>query len=126
MRSPDNDRSEPRRVTELNQSPAVVQAFQSTGQVAVVVAGEGVPGTNQTGIPNSVSNNVGTNAVAPPKPAPLKLQGIVYDPKRPSAVINGRTVFVGDRIRQMRVIAITPETATLVDSSHTNVLSMAE
>jgi hypothetical protein len=110
----------------LNQSAASTQSLQSTSQVAAVSVGEGLLGTNQTGISNSVSNNVVTNDVAPPKPAPLKLQGIVYDPKRPSAVINGRTVFVGDRIRQMRVIAITADTATLVDSSHTNVLSLAE
>ena len=126
LRPTERDRTEPRATSESNPSSAAVQSLQSTGQVAAVTVGEGVLGTNQTGIANSITNNVGTNDVAPAKPPPLKLQGIVYDPKRPSAVINGRTVFVGDRIRQLRVVAITAETATLVDSSHTNVLSLAE
>jgi hypothetical protein len=53
------------------------------------------------------------------------LQGIVYS-KRPSAVINGKTLFVGDRIREFRVVAITPDTAILSGAGRTNVLSLSE
>lgn len=63
--------------------------------------------------------------VQPPKPPPLKLQGIVFS-KRPSAVISGKTVFVGDRVREFRVVAITAETATLVGAGRTNTLSLSE
>ncbi|MCX8156399.1 MAG: hypothetical protein N3J91_08135, partial [Verrucomicrobiae bacterium] len=52
-------------------------------------------------------------APAPPPPAnvefpPLTLQGIFYRPKNPSAVINNRTLFVGDQIGEVKVIAIEP------------------
>jgi hypothetical protein len=62
----------------------------------------------------------------PPKPAPLTLQGIVFNPRRPSVVINGKTLFVGDRIGQFRVAAIRPDSATLVASGRTNLLSMEQ
>jgi hypothetical protein len=60
-----------------------------------------------------------------PKPAPLKLQGIVFS-KRPSAVINGKVLFLGDRIREFRVVAITQESAVLVGGGLTNTLSLPE
>ena len=83
-------------------------------------------GTNNSGNTASASTNVGSSELASTNPPPLKLQGVVFDPKRPSAVISGRTLFVGDRIRQMRVTAITADTAVLVGAGHTNVLTMAE
>jgi hypothetical protein len=78
---------------------------------------------------NSVST--GTNgpdlaAVQPPKPAPPKLQGIVFNPRRPSAVINGRTLFIGDRFGEFRVRGITHDTVVLVGGGKTNVLSLEE
>jgi hypothetical protein len=62
----------------------------------------------------------------PPAPPPLKLQGVVFNPKRPSALISGRTLFIGDRIRDFRVVAISPNSATLTGSAQTNVLSLSE
>jgi len=84
------------------------------------------PDTNQVALGTASSNVTGTAATVPAKPAPLKLQGIVFNPNRPSAVINGRTLFIGDKIRDMRVVAITPDSATLAGGGHTNVLSLAE
>lgn len=77
------------------------------------------------------SEDASTNAApvvepAPPQPAPLRLQGIVYHPKRPSAMINGKIVFIGDKIRDFRVLAIDKDTATLVGGGQTNVLSLPE
>jgi hypothetical protein len=63
--------------------------------------------------------------VEPPKPAPLRLQGIVFS-TRPSAVINGKTLFVGDRVREFRVVAITRDAAVLVGGGRTNTLSLSE
>jgi hypothetical protein len=40
--------------------------------------------------------------------ATLKLQGIVYDKAKPSAIINGRTYFVGDSLRDAKVVSIEP------------------
>jgi len=74
---------------------------------------------------------VGTNgAVAaqpePPKPPPLTLQGIVFNPRRPSVVINGKTLFIGERIGQFRVAAIRPDSATLIGAGRTNLLSLEQ
>jgi hypothetical protein len=68
-----------------------------------------------------------TAQVAPQasKPAP-KLQSIVYNPRRPSAMINGRIVYVGDKFGDWRIIGIDQESATLVGSGVTNVLVLQQ
>jgi hypothetical protein len=50
---------------------------------------------------------------APPAPPPLKLQAVIWIPKQPSAMISGKTVFVGDRIQEFKVTKITQDSATL-------------
>jgi hypothetical protein len=62
----------------------------------------------------------------PPKPAPLRLQAIIFTPKRPSAMISGRTLYVGDKLGDLRVVAIDKESATLTGAGQTNVLSLPE
>jgi hypothetical protein len=61
---------------------------------------------------------------APVKPPPLRLQGIVFDPSRPSAVINGQSVFVGERVGDFTVLAISQRSATLAGGGITNVLAL--
>ena len=41
-------------------------------------------------------------------------------------MVNGKTLFVGDRILDYRLVAVTPETATLVGLGTTNVLSLGD
>jgi hypothetical protein len=65
-------------------------------------------------------------AEAPPKPPPLRLQAIFWNPKRPSAIIGGKTLFVGDQFGGARLVAIDRESATLVGLGQTNVLSLGE
>jgi hypothetical protein len=65
-------------------------------------------------------------APATPKPAPLRLQGILFNPRRPSAMINGKTVYVGEKLGPLRVAAIDRETATLIGPSQTNILSLSD
>ena len=60
------------------------------------------------------------------KPAPLKLQGIVFSSTRPSAVVSGKPLFIGDRIRDLKVVAIARDSITLVGKGQTNVLSFSE
>ncbi len=60
---------------------------------------------------------------APPKPAPPKLQGIIYSPNRASAVIDGKTVFVGDRVGIYKVESITRQSVTLTGGGQTIALS---
>jgi hypothetical protein len=58
-----------------------------------------------------------------PTPAP-KLQAVIFNPRNPSAVINGHTVFRGDRFGAFRVTKITVDSATLVGEGQTNVLML--
>ncbi|MGC3961376.1 MAG: hypothetical protein QM813_26650 [Verrucomicrobiota bacterium] len=60
------------------------------------------------------------------KPAPLKLQGIFFNPQNPSAVVSGRSVYLGDRVGGFRVMGISPVAVTMVSATATNVLSLSE
>jgi hypothetical protein len=65
--------------------------------------------------------------VEPPKPAPVtyKLQGILYLPGHSSAVINGKTVYAGERVADSRVVSIDKETVVLVNNAgQTNLLEL--
>jgi hypothetical protein len=80
-------------------------------------------------VPDVHQETVVTNAPAPTeiaaaKPLPLKLQGIAYNPSRPCVVINGQTLFVGERLGDYEVIAITPRSATVAGGGATNVLAL--
>jgi hypothetical protein len=59
-----------------------------------------------------------------PKPAPLKLQSIIYNPARPSAMIGGKFLFLGDHIQGFRLVAIREDSVTLVGDGQTNVLTL--
>jgi hypothetical protein len=80
------------------------------------------------GSPNQPANDSATNVgvATEPPPSPLKLQGIIYNPRRPSAVINGRTLFLGDHFRDFRVTSIGADSVTLVGAGQTNVLNLPE
>jgi hypothetical protein len=65
-------------------------------------------------------------APTPATPAPLRLQAIIFNPRRPSAMISGKTLFIGDKLGDLRVAAISKESAILVGAGKTNVLTLAE
>lgn len=65
-------------------------------------------------------------AVEIPKAPEFKLQGIFFNPRSPSAVVNGKTVYVGDKVSGFRVFAITPQAVSLANETATNVLSLSE
>jgi len=75
---------------------------------------------------SEVTDTAAMTPPPPPKPAPLRLQAIVFNPRRPSAMISGKTLFVGDKLGALRVAAIDHESATLVGAGQTNILSLAE
>jgi hypothetical protein len=58
--------------------------------------------------------------------ATLKLQGIVYDKVKPSAIINGRTYFVGDGVRDAKVVSIEPSEVVIELMGHTRTLRLGE
>ena len=74
----------------------------------------------------TVGTEAGAAPVAPPQPEPLRLQAIVYHPTRPSALISGKTVFVGERVQGMKVVGITKETATVAGNGKNLVLKLPE
>lgn len=59
------------------------------------------------------------------QPVAIKLQGIYFNPSSPSAIVNGRTLYLGDRVNGFRLIAISPVAVTLVSATETNVLSLS-
>ena len=68
--------------------------------------------------------NTNTPAPPPPPPVPIQIQGIVYDPVRPWAIVNGKTVYIGDLVNGKRVTAIARSTITLVGNGETNTLGI--
>jgi hypothetical protein len=84
-------------------SPPLVQEQQSDGSSSAAIA-----------------------SPPPSKPPPLRLQAIVFDRRRPSVLINGKTLFVGEKLGDARVVAIDQESATLVGAGKTNVLTLGE
>jgi hypothetical protein len=72
-----------------------------------------------------VTNQSEVAAAAPSlKPPPLKLQAILFNEARPSAYVGGKVVFVGGKVQDFRVAAITADTVTLVSDTKTNVLTL--
>jgi hypothetical protein len=69
-----------------------------------------------------------TNFVAEAAPAPtfptLKLQGIFWRPSRPSAVINGKSLFIGEKVERATVKAIDEESVTVTWNGEERVLTL--
>src|SRR5262249_38088763 len=107
-----------------------------TSLPAPSAAGANVPASEKPGTTASSATTAESQEPSPtntvdatpqpvvPKVTPLRLQGIVFDPKRPSAVINGKTLFVRDRIGEFRVTAIKQDSVTVVGIGHTNLLTL--
>ena len=65
--------------------------------------------------------------LAPTNKAPsIKLQGISYRKQNASVLINGKTLFVGDRVGSAKLIAIEPHSATLEIDGEQQVLTLGE
>lgn len=122
---------------------AVTQKQEASLQVEARSLGEVAPAESRTTPPANAAdagrttppvsspeeaqtNSLPATAVEPPQVPELKLQGIFFNPRRPSAVVGGRTVYVGDKVSGFRVLAITPLSVTLGNSEKTNVLSLSE
>jgi hypothetical protein len=83
------------------------------------------PVVTQSVLPVESSNAV-TVVQVPPAPQLPRLQGIVFNPARPTAFLNGKSVVAGGRVGEYTVIAITKQTVTVERSGQTNVLTMEE
>jgi cytoskeletal protein RodZ len=104
-------------------------APKSTPPVTVAAPANTTPAVTEL-IETSATNEPVVTAMAAVvealKPAPLKLQGIFFNPKNPSAVVNGKTVYLGERIAGFFVLAMSPTSVTFANSATTNVLSLSE
>ncbi len=100
----------------LATAPAATPELTPTQQVETV----------SNSLPVSTNTPSGSNAIAavPPPPPEPKLQGILFDPTRPCAIVDGATVFVGDRVGEFRVTAISKDKVTLRSGTQTKVLSL--
>jgi hypothetical protein len=76
--------------------------------------------------PGSATNALPAAPAGPASPGPtaVRLQAIIFDPIKPSATINGKTLFIGDMFGEMRLVAIDRQSATLVGAGQTNLLTL--
>lgn len=94
--------------------------------VAAAVLPTPSPGAETTNPPASAPASVPA-PVQPPQTMsvnPLfgpKLQGIFYSPTDPTAILDGKTVHVGDHFKSYRVAKITPTSVILRDSDNETV-----
>ena len=105
-------------------SPAPASVGNQTTPIAPIASSSSASAPPMPLGGTTATNKTESTAIQPPRPAPLKLQGIIFNPRKPSAVISGRTVFVGDSIGDARVIAIRQSSAILAGAGRTNVLTL--
>lgn len=113
-------------------SVPVSPSIQHTEHTAIVTNRSALDPTGSSAGPTNAAvapiENADSNHLAgvtpPPVPAPLKLQSIIFNPKRPSAMINGRILSVGDHLREFRVMSIRRDDVLLVGPGSTNLLSL--
>lgn len=77
--------------------------------------------------PAATASITATNApIVEAKPVfpSVRLQGIFFQASRPSALINAKTVFIGDKVATAKVTAITRDSVTLQWNGETKVLTL--
>jgi hypothetical protein len=92
--------------------------ISATQQVEAVVA----PAPN----PPAPPEVIGPAAINTDAPKQTRIQGIVNDPVHPWAIVSGKTVYVGDNLDGMRVMAISRDSITLVGNGQTNTLVVGQ
>ena len=110
--------------------PLVVQARESNlafpaEETPVEPGPVAIPGHRDFSVEDK-DNAPSASAVvdAPPAAPAFKLQGIFYRVKNPSAVINSKTVYVGDIIADAKIKSIDRQTVTLDRDGETSVLTL--
>jgi len=110
-------------------APVVVPAsIPAVTPTAVAPVNAAAANTNSIPVVTNEPAAVVPIAAEPPKSlAPVyRLQSIFFRAKNPSAVINGKTLFLGSRVGDAHVVAIDQESATIVTSAgQTNVLLLS-
>jgi len=73
-------------------------------------------------LPAPATNTVEAASARLPEP---RLQGILLATTRPCAIVDGKTVYVGDWVGRLRIVAISRSSVTLQNGTETNVLSLS-
>ncbi len=116
--------SAPARTAPAEAEPALAAHRRNATASPTTNTGTQVAAVSNAPSPDSIVTPPPSVEPPRPKPAPLKLQAIIFNPRRPSAVISGKTMFLGDRIGEWRLMAIGANTAKLTGPAGTNVLSL--
>jgi hypothetical protein len=76
--------------------------------------------------PVPARTNVPVVTPSPPTPAQpaYKLQGIYWRPSRAAAVVNGKTLYVGDQVDKARIASIDKDSVTLDVDGQSKVLQL--
>jgi hypothetical protein len=128
------NRSSARSATQ----PVVAREVASPPAQKSTTTGEGTPSfettlaESQTAPRNAFSRDFSVETTAPTVTAAIsshsqptfRLQAIFYRTARPSAVINGRTLFVGDHLDDAKIVSIAREAVTLLAHGETKVLTL--
>lgn len=112
--------------------PIVAQAREPEMEMPVVEGAELPVPQNREFALNDAPSTTAAKASETPSAAAAetessvtyKLQGIIYRPSNPSAVVNTRTVFIGDSVGNARVRSITERSVTLEVGGETRVLTL--
>jgi hypothetical protein len=115
----------PKTAGPVTPSPTVAPVQPKPGNTPEPAVAAAPVVTTQTASEPPATNSAPVPVVQPPKPI-LKLQSILFGSTKPSAMINGKPLFLGDRIGQFRVTAISEDSVTLVGAGQTNVLSLSQ
>ena len=126
-RVPVSARESANQATSSNQPTAILIPTSNTVNNQTSRSASERPMTSNSGPSEVIVDTKPTNAesvVTEPPPPTFKLQGIFYRPSRPSAMVNSKTVFVGDKVGQAKVLAIGRDSVTLQSEGETKVLTL--
>jgi hypothetical protein len=99
----------------------------ATAQPVVAAAPEPAPVSPQPTVvepPPAAATPQPVSATDPT--AGLKLQAIIAHPQRPSAIVNGKSLFVGDRLGGLQLVSVTVKSVTFSGSGREHVIRLAE
>ena len=109
------------------------RAAAASGAITTVAAREnaearrsGSLATNQSVTATALASTNALTAAAASQaaPPPFKLNAIFFRARNPSVVINSKTLYIGDKVAQAKVVAISRESVTLEKGGQTNVLTL--
>lgn len=115
---------EPEPVTEPTRDPAPATA---TATPVVAIAPAPAPVSPPTAAAEPPPPAAAPQAAPATDPtAGLKLQAIIAHPQRPSAIVNGKSLFVGDRLGGLQLVNVTVKSVTFSGSGREHVIRLAE